>query len=97
MKYSHHVLGLLRNDGPGVMDIKRAIKRAANALGFEISRRRPPQPAAPPPGPQRQFFEALMNVRESATDAIPFLKYCARNMDKSYAERFQDLLVLFLL
>jgi FkbM family methyltransferase len=46
---------------------------------------------------ERQFFQALLNVRESASDTIPFLKYCARNMDNAHAQLFQDLLVLFLL
>src|SRR5262249_29588395 len=38
-----------------------------------------------------------LNRREASNDAIPFLKYCARNMDKAHAQLFQDLLVLFLL
>jgi hypothetical protein len=43
------------------------------------------------------LFETLLNVRHTASDAIPFLKYCATNMDKARAQLFQDLLVLFLL
>jgi hypothetical protein len=43
------------------------------------------------------LFEALLNVRETSSEAIQFLKYCARNTDKAHAQLFQDLLVLFLL
>jgi len=77
------------------MNIKRIIQSGVNTLGIEISRRRPTPLPAPPP--ERQLFEALLNVRESANDAIPFLRYCARNIDDAHAELFQDLLVLFLL
>lgn len=74
--------------------IKRIIKGGVKTLGFEISRGRPSEPQS---GPERRLFEALLNVREASSDAIPFLKYCARNMDRSQAQLFQDLLVLFLL
>lgn len=72
-------------------DIKRSIYRGMRTLGFEVSRYRP-QPSA-----ERRWFEALLKVRETASDATPFLRYCATNMDKSHAQLFQDLLVLFLL
>jgi FkbM family methyltransferase len=76
-----------------MMNIKRLIKSGVSTLGYEISRRGPSEPQ---PGPEHRFFEALLNM-EASTDAIRFLKYCARNMDQAHAERFQDLLVLFLL
>src|SRR5262245_61390655 len=66
----------------------------AEALIAGDSRHRP-QPIEP--SPERRLFEALLRVRETASDATPFLKYCANNMDKSHAQFFQDLLVLFLL
>src|SRR5947209_2667948 len=71
--------------------IKHAIQRGVNTLGFEVSRRRPK------PSPERRLFEALLNVRETASDAVPFLKYCVSKMDEAHAQLFQDLLVLFLL
>ena len=46
---------------------------------------------------ERQFFEALLRLRGSRSDAMPFLKYCALNMEHSHSQLFQDLLVLFLL
>jgi FkbM family methyltransferase len=61
---------------------------------MNIKRRR--RLPTPPPVSERQLFKALLNVRESASDAVPFLKYCARNMDNARAQLFQDLLVLFL-
>src|SRR5215468_493501 len=60
-----------------------------------IASRHRPQPIEP--SPERRLFEALLRVRETASDATPFIKYCANNMDKSHAQFFQDLLVLFLL
>jgi FkbM family methyltransferase len=74
--------------------IKRIIKGAVKTLGFEISRPRPPGPQA---SPERMLFEALLNIRGAASDATPFLKYCACNIDKAHAQLFQDLLVLYLL
>jgi hypothetical protein len=71
--------------------IKRATQRGVNTLGFELSRRRPK------PSPERHLFEALLNIRETARDASPFLKFCVSNMDEAHAQLFQDLLVLFLL
>jgi hypothetical protein len=50
-----------------------------------------------PPTLERQFFEALLRLRESGSDALPFMKYCALNMEHSHSQLFQDLLVLFLL
>jgi FkbM family methyltransferase len=76
--------------------VKRFIKDGVRTLGFEVFRRRP-GPEKPQHGPERRLFEALLNARATASDAIPFLKYCARNMDKAHAQLFQDLLVLFLL
>jgi FkbM family methyltransferase len=77
-----------------IMDVTRLIKGSLNKFGFEISRSRPPEVAPPR---ECQLFEALLNVRESKSDVIPFLKYCARNMDNAHAQLFQDLLVVFLL
>jgi FkbM family methyltransferase len=71
--------------------IKRIIKSGVKKLGFDLSRHRPQF------SPERQLFEALLNARETASDSIPFLKYCATNMDEAHAQLFQDLLVLFLL
>src|SRR6476659_3700167 len=71
--------------------IKRAIQRGVNMLGFEVSRRRPK------PSPERRLFEALLNVRATASDEVSFLKFCVSNMDEAHAQLFQDLLVLFLL
>jgi FkbM family methyltransferase len=71
--------------------IKRAIQHGVNTLGFEASRRRPK------PSPERRLFEALLNFRETTSDAVPFLKYCVSKMDEAHAQLFQDLLVLFLL
>jgi FkbM family methyltransferase len=68
--------------------IKRIIKGGVKTLGFEVSRRKLPE---------RRLFEALLNLRDTSNDAIPFLKYCTRNMEASHAQLFQDLLVLFLL
>jgi hypothetical protein len=83
-------------DIPG--PIKRIIKGGAKTLGLEVSRRKPAEPPLEPQlSLERRLFEALLNARQSASDAIPYLKYCARNMDKAHAELFQDLLVLFLL
>jgi len=73
------------------MDVKRIFQRGVNTLGYEITRRRQP------PSLDQQFFEALLNVRASPSDTIPFLKYCMRNIDNTRAQLFQDLLVLFLL
>lgn len=71
--------------------IKRIIEGGVKTLGFEISRR------SPPPSSEYRLFDALLNLRKTSNDAISFLQYCARNMDKSHAQLFQDLLVLFLL
>jgi FkbM family methyltransferase len=68
--------------------LKQFIKGGLNVLGFEISRQS---------NPDRRLFDALLALRDTSSSAIPFLKYCARNMDKSHAQLFQDLLVLFLL
>jgi FkbM family methyltransferase len=73
--------------------VKRAIQHAVNELGFEVSRRRP----KPPPPPERPLLYVLRNLRDTGSDAVPFLKYCASNMDEVHAQLFQDLLVLFLL
>ena len=72
--------------------IKRAIHRGVNTLGFEVSRlsRHSSKPETP-------LLEALLNVRETASDAVPFLKYCVSKMDEAHAQLCQDLLVLFLL
>jgi FkbM family methyltransferase len=78
------------------MSKKRVIKDELKARGFEVSVRSP-APGRPQPGPERRLFEALLNARETTSNAIPFLKYCACNMDKAHAQLFQDLLVLFLL
>lgn len=87
------------------MDIRRIIKSGVNTLGLEIGLIREagvfPRGLeirrAPIPGPEQQFFEALLNIRTRTTSTIPFLQYCVNNMDKAYAQSFQDLLVLFLL
>jgi FkbM family methyltransferase len=88
---------LNRVQAGAIMEFKRIInyqrqliKGSLNKFGFEISRRRTPE---------RQLFEALclLKVRESSSDTIPFLEYCARNMGLAHAGMFQDLLVLFLL
>jgi FkbM family methyltransferase len=71
------------------MNIKRIIQSGANALGYEISRR--------PPSRERQFFEALLYIREQGSEAISFLKYCALKMEHAHSQLFQDLLVLFVL
>ena len=70
----------------------QAPSSALSKCGVEVRCRPGPQP-----GPERRLFEALLNVGNIASEAIPFLKYCARNMDKAHAQFFQDLLVLFLL
>jgi FkbM family methyltransferase len=77
-----------------VSPIKRTIKAGVKVLGFEISRRGPHSAQSRPDG---RLIHALLNLSETSCDAIPFLKYCARNMDKSHAQLFQDLFVLFLL
>src|SRR5262245_15786531 len=69
--------------------ITHAIQRGVNALGFELSRRRPKS--------ETPLLQALLNVRETASDAVPFLKYCVSKMDETHAQLCQDLLVLFLL
>src|SRR5271169_2341976 len=74
--------------------IKRIIKGGVRALGFEVSSRKPLETQ---PSLERRFFEALLNIKEASNDTIPFLKYCAGNMDKAHAQLFQDLLVVFLL
>jgi FkbM family methyltransferase len=84
--------GIKRMDIAG--DFKRIIKGGMRTLGFEVSRQRP-QPIEP--SPERRVFEALLKIRITGSDATPFLKYCANNIDKSHAQLFQDLLVLFLL
>jgi FkbM family methyltransferase len=71
--------------------IKKFMKGGLRTLGFGAARRRLPEP------PDRRVFEALLKIRETASDTGPFLKYCASNLDKSHAQLFQDLLVLFLL
>jgi FkbM family methyltransferase len=70
--------------------VKRAIQRGVNKLGFEVSRRRPKPP------PERPLLDGLRNLRDTGSDALPFLKYCANHVDESHAQLFQDLLVLFL-
>ena len=75
------------------MGIKQIIQNGANALGYGISKRRPPLS----PERQRQFFETLVRAREPRSDAIHFIKYCALNIECAHSQLFQDLLVLFLL
>jgi FkbM family methyltransferase len=66
------------------------IKGRTKTVGIEVFSHKP--------SPQHLLFEALLNVLgETASDALPFLKYWASNMTGSHAQLFQDLLVLFLL
>ena len=73
------------------MNITGGIKHGLRMLGLEVSRYRPP------PNPEHRLFEALLSIRETTGEAIPFLKYCANNLEKAHGQFFQDLLVLFLL
>jgi len=74
--------------------MKRIIKAGVNALGLEVSRLKPPESE---PSLECQFFDSLLKIKKASNDVIPFLKFCARNMDNAHADLFQDLLVLFLL
>jgi FkbM family methyltransferase len=77
---------------PGLaVNLKRTVKGGLRYFGLDISRYRPPELQPPL---ERRFFEALLKIRESDSE---FLKYCAGKMDRSHAQLFQDLLVLFLL
>jgi FkbM family methyltransferase len=87
------------------MGVRRIIKSGANTLGLGIVRLKEGGVftrgfeirCAPIPGPEHRLFEALVNVRERTSNAMPFLRYCVSNMGNSHAQSFQDLLVLFLL
>ena len=77
------------------VSVKRAIQRGVNALGFELSRRKPPLAVV---SEETALLEALLlTVRETAGNNVPFLRYCISNIERTHAQLCQDLLVLFLL
>jgi FkbM family methyltransferase len=69
--------------------LKRIVRGGLNAIGLDKLR--------PQLSEHAHLFEALLCSRTPPPEFGPFLKYCAQNMDRSCAQRFQDLLVLFLL
>jgi hypothetical protein len=74
--------------------MRSLIRKAFNTVGLDVARY--PRPQAP--SISEQVFLGLLGLRDRPADmAAAFAAFCLRHYERSNAQLFQDLLVLFLL
>jgi FkbM family methyltransferase len=75
--------------------VKGGVAKTIGTLGFELKRLNPRDEL----NPESLFFSSMLNLRhlhqEDEAHTFKFLQYCLNNMERSNAQLFQDLFVLF--